>query len=276
MPSNTIAPRIANTDDRTLNYSRSSEVLGSFTRCDKETSMKYLVRKVTERCGTTQKLMYYIRKFRTAKFVTMLEFKLILGKFGVQLPQDHLVSFFQAFDTDRSNTIDFDEFSTWIMSSGYNLSKEKKKKNNGIRYARYDINGKIIRPPRSNVDNCTSKIQLPSVVATNSTEDQPIKLLRSSSSVNGPIMSFGSSPECADRRLRNILNQNKSFQILKTEVEKVDKSGAIIPDMLFAMINQYCAPFSSTDFRLVLTLWHTDDRKYIDWSHFISLYGSKK
>lgn len=65
--------------------------------------------------------MATIRRLKTGNsgHVTPSEFRLVLIKFGISIPQDLVESIFNLFDSDGSGTIDFDEFAMWIMNSEF-------------------------------------------------------------------------------------------------------------------------------------------------------------
>ena len=49
-------------------------------------------------------------KLSDHSYVTSAEFRITLIKFGILLSQDIVDSVFNVFDSDRSGTMDFDEF----------------------------------------------------------------------------------------------------------------------------------------------------------------------
>ena len=69
--------------------------------------MKLVIRKLTDRCGTLQKLMVTIRELRQHQSgkVTPNEFKYLLCKFGVYLDQNTTNEIFHVIDADRSGTL---------------------------------------------------------------------------------------------------------------------------------------------------------------------------
>ena len=101
--------------------SRTSDVHGSFTVTDSDSSITLIRRKIQERCGSTQELMATIRRLKSGEsgHVTPNEFRLTLIKFGISIPQNLVDSTFKLFDSDGSGTIDFDEFAMWIMNSEF-------------------------------------------------------------------------------------------------------------------------------------------------------------
>lgn len=106
---------------RVFFLNRTSDVLGSFTKTDLESYSNLIRRKVQERCATTQDLMSTIRRIKTgeAGYVTPNEFRFTLIKLGITLPQPVVNDLFNMFDSDRSGTMDFDEFAMWIMNSEF-------------------------------------------------------------------------------------------------------------------------------------------------------------
>ena len=75
--------------------------------------------KIQQRCGSTRDLLHQIRctKMGNENKVTPSEFRFILIKFGVILNQAVVDKVFNVFDTDRSGTMDYDEFGMYIMNS---------------------------------------------------------------------------------------------------------------------------------------------------------------
>lgn len=74
--------------------------------------------KIQQRCGTTRDLLHQIRKTKIGNEakITPSEFRFILIKFGIMLSQSIVDKVFNIFDTDRSGTMDYDEFGAWIMN----------------------------------------------------------------------------------------------------------------------------------------------------------------
>lgn len=112
--------------------SRTSDVHGSFHNTTAEANTTLIRRKIQERCGNTQELMAAIRRLKTGEtgHVTPTEFRLTMIKFGISIPQSLCDSIFILFDSDRSGTIDFDEFAMWIMNSEFRPVKKNEKNNN--------------------------------------------------------------------------------------------------------------------------------------------------
>lgn len=110
--------------------SRTSDVLGSFHNMTAEANTNLIRRKIQERCGNTQELMAAIRRLKTGDtgHVTPTEFRLTMIKFGISIPQSLCDTIFSLFDSDRSGTIDFDEFAMWIMNSEFRPVKKTEKK----------------------------------------------------------------------------------------------------------------------------------------------------
>jgi Ca2+-binding EF-hand superfamily protein len=111
--------------------SRTSDVLGSFHNMTAESNTNLIRRKIQERCGNTQELMAAIRRLKTGDtgHVTPTEFRLTMIKFGISIPQSLCDTIFSLFDSDRSGTIDFDEFAMWIMNSEFRPVKKSEKLN---------------------------------------------------------------------------------------------------------------------------------------------------
>lgn len=74
-----------------------------------------------EKCGTTQELIHKIREYKVGEgnAVTPVEFRSTLVRFGIVLSQVLIDRLFLIFDSDRSGTIDFDEFAMWVMTSDF-------------------------------------------------------------------------------------------------------------------------------------------------------------
>jgi len=78
-------------------------------------------RKVQEKCASTQELIHKIREYKVGESnaVTPVEFRSTLVRFGIVLSQQLIDRLFLIFDSDRSGTIDFDEFAMWVMTSDF-------------------------------------------------------------------------------------------------------------------------------------------------------------
>jgi Ca2+-binding EF-hand superfamily protein len=111
---NTVAERVSW-------MTRTSDVYGSYDKTDLESYLTLIRRKVQEKCTTCVDLMNMIRRLKVsnAKVVTPIEFRFTLIKFGITLDQALVDRIFNVFDSDRSGTMDFDEFATWIMNSEF-------------------------------------------------------------------------------------------------------------------------------------------------------------
>ena len=101
--------------------SRTSDVIGSHLKKDMDSYLTLIRRKIQEKCSTTQELINQIRKTKVGdgNFVTPNEFRFTLIKFGLIFPQSLVDKIFAVFDSDRSGTMDFDEFAMWIMNSEF-------------------------------------------------------------------------------------------------------------------------------------------------------------
>lgn len=98
---------------------RTSDTLGSCYKTDIDSYLKLIVRKITEKYKTNVELMSAIRRVKLSEnsYVTPNEFRYTLIKFGVTLSQQIVEAVFNVFDSDRSGTMDFDEFAYWIMNA---------------------------------------------------------------------------------------------------------------------------------------------------------------
>lgn len=107
--------------ERVVWMSRTSDVLGSHLKTDLDSYLALIRRKIQEKCATTMELITQIRrnKIGDSGHVTPKEFRFTLIKFGIILPQQLVDRIFNVFDSDRSGTMDFDEFAMWIMNSEF-------------------------------------------------------------------------------------------------------------------------------------------------------------
>lgn len=107
--------------ERVVWMSRTSDVHGSHLKTDLDSYMALIRRKIQEKCSTTAELITQIRRNKIGEsgHVTPNEFRFTLIKFGVILPQPLVDRIFNVFDSDRSGTMDFDEFAMWIMNSEF-------------------------------------------------------------------------------------------------------------------------------------------------------------
>ena len=114
--------------ERAVWMARTSDVLGSFTKTDIDSYLTLIRRKVQEKCVTVQDLIHTIRKNKVSpgNQVTPIEFRFTLIKFGVILPQPLVDEVFRVFDSDKSGTMDFDEFAMWIMNAEFQPAVQKK------------------------------------------------------------------------------------------------------------------------------------------------------
>lgn len=132
---------------------RTSETLGSCYSTDISSYLKLIVRKITEKCGTCQELMNAIRRVKLSdnSYVTPNEFRYTLIKFGVTLPQSVVDAVFNVFDSDRSGTMDFDEFSNWIMNADVKpyVSKGSIKELSAGEKLRKSLNASIAAHPQT-------------------------------------------------------------------------------------------------------------------------------
>ena len=154
--------------------------------------------------------------------------------------------------------------------TGLGLPRKQKKHGEFI-YAKYDLNGKIIREKRNNnkifsgkdLSKIVTKSQLPSLTSSSSCNILPNN--------NTLVSSTG-----VQRRFREFLKRNKAFDILNSNVKKVDSSDFIVPEMIFEIINKYCFPLSLDDFRIVISNLKKNNLNYVSWSNFQDLYDPSK
>lgn len=107
--------------ERVVWMSRTSDVHGSHIKTDLDSYLALIRRKIQEKCATTVELITQIRRFKIGDSgnVTPNEFRFTLIKFGLTFPQPLVDRIFNVFDSDRSGTMDFDEFAMWIMNSEF-------------------------------------------------------------------------------------------------------------------------------------------------------------
>ena len=98
---------------------RTSQTVGLHVYSDINSHLQLIIRKITEKCRSTQELMSRIRMIKMSdnSYVTPIEFRNTLIKFDIILPQAIVDTVFNVFDSDRSGTMDFDEFAYWIMNA---------------------------------------------------------------------------------------------------------------------------------------------------------------
>jgi Ca2+-binding EF-hand superfamily protein len=109
------------TAERVVWMTRTSDVHGSHLKTDMDSYLALIRRKIQEKCATTMELITQIRRNKIGEsgHVTPNEFRFTLIKFGIILPQPLVDKIFNVFDSDRSGTMDFDEFAMWIMNSEF-------------------------------------------------------------------------------------------------------------------------------------------------------------
>jgi Ca2+-binding EF-hand superfamily protein len=115
------ASKIVTKAERVTWMSKTSDIVGSHLKTDLDSYLTLIRRKIQEKCETTHELITLIRrsKIGDSKFVTPNEFRFTLIKFGVIIAQSLVDIIFNVFDTDRSGSMDFDEFAMWIMNSEF-------------------------------------------------------------------------------------------------------------------------------------------------------------
>lgn len=114
--------------ERVVWMTRTSDVHGSHLKTDLDSYLALIRRKIQEKVSTTAELITQIRRNKIGEsgHVTPNEFRFTLIKFGVILPQALVDRIFNVFDSDRSGTMDFDEFAMWIMNSEFRPAMEDK------------------------------------------------------------------------------------------------------------------------------------------------------
>lgn len=107
--------------ERVVWMTKTSDVVGSHTKTDLDAILTLIRRRIQEKCATTHELIKLIRCYKVSDgaAVTPGEFRFTLIKFGITLDQTVVNQVFQVFDSDKSGTMDFDEFAMWIMNSEF-------------------------------------------------------------------------------------------------------------------------------------------------------------
>lgn len=120
--------------ERVAWMSKTSDIVGSHLKTDLDSYLTLIRRKVQEKCSTTHELITLIRrsKIGDSKFVTPNEFRFTLIKFGVIIAQPLVDIIFNVFDSDRSGSMDFDEFAMWIMNSEFKPSLTQSTKKGAV------------------------------------------------------------------------------------------------------------------------------------------------
>jgi len=115
------APEYTASKSPVKGFSRTSDIVGAHFKKDLDAYLTLIRRKIQEKVGTTQDLIQQIRRNKIGEsgLVTPNEFRYTLIKFGVILPQSLVDRIFNVFDSDRSGTMDFDEFAMWIMNAEF-------------------------------------------------------------------------------------------------------------------------------------------------------------
>lgn len=131
------------TAERCVWMTRTSDVLGSHVKTDLDSYLTLIRRKIHEKCATTVELIQQIRrnKVSDSAHVTPNEFRFTLIKFGIILDQSLVDRIFVVFDSDRSGTMDFDEFAMWIMNSEF----QPKEKTLGVQKGNGDSPRTVLR-----------------------------------------------------------------------------------------------------------------------------------
>lgn len=127
LPNVAATTKAGTTAERVVWLSRTSDVFGSHLKTDIDSYLTLIRRKIQEKCATTMELITQIRRFKIGEsgHVTPNEFRFTLIKFGIILSQPLVDRIFNVFDSDRSGTMDFDEFAMWIMNSEFRPAMKK-------------------------------------------------------------------------------------------------------------------------------------------------------
>ena len=179
--------------------------------------------------------------------VTPTEFRYLLLKFGLVLPQDQVEVIFTKFDSDRSGTIDVNEFGDFVMHSDFIIKKRINK--GSIEFVPLPV---MATPPASR------KLSL-----------RPADLDKD------PNLSCGSSLRLVNERFKSAMQLNQRYSELKRVMKQYDaaNTGFVESSALFSSINKYCFPLSSNDFRLILSLQKLDADHRVDIASFLDMYN---
>ena len=181
----------------------------------------------------------------------------MLIKFGVLLSVEVSNLIFQIFDSDRSGTIDFDEFAFWIINSDFKRLDAKIRSRFGVRQHHSKIKNSE-QPKKTQNVNINSDMNL-----------KPIKLSEEELS----LLDRSSSTLGAKRRGRECLRSN--FKSLTEYIEKLLKdssSNRIKIEYLLAAINKFCLPLSNSDFYSMIQDFYKNEYNEILWSQFKAEY----
>ena len=231
---------------------------------DLKSRLRLLVKKIACRVKSTSELINLIRKVRTdnGKYVTPTEFHTVLFKLGIFMSKVESDEIFTRFDSDRSGSIDPEEFSTWIMCSDF--AKEISTK------SRFAVHGSTYTKVKKNQPRYMSNIHTPSKlfhdgsvawqkrnakIAALDTRRERMAVIRAAQNTrlstsqqeqrNAEIkekqkMAFkwGSAPSSAERRLCEALRQ--SYESLEKMAMKIMKYDVYIDEeQLFKIINSH-------------------------------------
>ena len=204
--------------------------------------------------ATTSQLIQFTRKFRISdqNLVTPTEFRYLLLKFGVALPQEQVDIIFNKFDSDRSGTIDVNEFGDYIINSDFKIKDVKQKK---------AINGMKTNYP---LEDTTP---LPLVVRK--------KSIRPANLEADPELEHGTSVQVINSRFKQAMKQNQGYMLLKKALKPFSllNKGFVETPTLHTLINSHCVPLSMNDFRLILSLHRLDASNRVDIEFFLDMYN---
>lgn len=180
--------------------------------------------------------------------VTPTEFRYLLLKFGLVLPQEQVDIIFTKFDNDRSGTIDVNEFGDFVMHSDFK------------------IKGKIDKKP-----NDFSPLPLALSLSPTGRKQS----IRPADLDQDPNLSSGSSLRLVNERFKSAMQLNQRYMELKRALKPYEAAnkGFVEPAALFGSINKYCFPLSINDFRLILSLQKLDADNRVDISNFLDMYN---
>ena len=230
---------------------------------DLKQRLRLIERKVTNRVGTTHDLIGLVRRVRMndGKWVTPSEFHEVLIKLGIYMKKEDSDQIFEQFDSDRSGSIDPEEFATWVMCSDF--AKEVNTKSRFAKhetaYTRIDPNHQprymsSTRNPSKLVHDGTIAWQTRNAkIAALDTRRTRMAAIRAAQNArpstsqqqrrNAEIkqkqdaaFKCGSAPSSAERRLREALRQ--SYENLEKMAMKIMKYDVHIEEkQLFRIIN---------------------------------------
>lgn len=212
---------------------------------------------------TTHDLIGLVRRVRLndGKWVTPLEFHKVLVKLGIYVSKEDSDQIFATFDSDRSGSIDPEEFATWVMCSDFakEINTKSRFAKHETAYTKIDPNHQprymsSTRNPSKMVHNGTIAWQSRNAkIAAMDTRRTRMATIRAAHNVRpstsqqhrrnleikdkqDAAFKWGSAPSSAERRLLEALRQ--SYESLEKMAMKIMKYDVYIDErQLFRIIN---------------------------------------